>query len=110
MAKLKLLELRCKETEDTGQDEAYLTVASKKVWSTDGISSGETASLRGVPLISFSGKVEVALWDKDTGMFDSDDNLGKFTVSAGLAGQDEQEYHFTGDGGDYLLIYEVLKD
>ena len=108
MAKLKLLELRCTETEDVGKDEAYLTVDGKKVWATNGISSGETVSLRSVAAIDFAKKAEVALWDEDTGLFDSDDNLGKFTVTEKLAGQDEQEHRFQQDGADYLLIYKVL--
>jgi hypothetical protein len=80
------------------------------VWATDKISSGESASLRSVNPIPFKGSVEVALWDEDTGLFDSDDNLGKCTISASVAGQDEQDYRFKGDGSDYLLVYKVLAD
>lgn len=110
MPYLKLLELRCNETEDTGADEAYITVDGEKVWATKGISSGQNASLRGVEPIYFDEEVEVALWDEDTGLFDSDDSIGKFTVSADLAGEDEQEHNFTEDSADYLLIYKVLED
>ncbi len=108
MARLKLLELRCFETEDSGQDEAYLMVAGSKVWSTDGISKGDSASLRAVPPVPFDGTVEVSLWDEDSGMFDSDDNLGKFHVSEESIGEDEQEFRFDQDGANYLLIYTVL--
>jgi hypothetical protein len=108
MARLKLLELRCFETEDSGKDEAYLMVAGSKVWSTDGIKSGQTVSLRAVAPVPFEGTVEVSLWDEDTGLFDSDDNLGKFHVSDESIGEDEQEYRFNQDGADYLLIYTVL--
>jgi hypothetical protein len=109
MAKLKLLELRCRETEDSGGDEAYLTVNGNKVWATEGISSGETASLRSVPIINFDKKAVIALWDQDSGLFDSDDNLGKFVVSDKEAGQDERDFNFKKDGADYLLIYKVEK-
>jgi hypothetical protein len=110
MSKLKLLELRCNESEDSGGDEAYITVDGKKVWSTDNIENGESVSLRSVKAIDFGGEVTVALWDKDTGLFDSDDNLGEFTVSADLEGEDEQEYNFKGDGVSYLLVYKVIED
>ena len=108
MARLKLLELRCFTTEDSGKDEAYLMVAGSKVWSTDGIRKGETVSLRAVATVPFEGTVEVSLWDEDTGLFDSDDNLGKFHVSDESIGEDEQEYRFNQDDADYLLIYSVL--
>ena len=110
MARLKLLELRCFESEDSGGDEAYITVGNDKVWSIDEIENGETASLRSVAPIPFSGSVDVTLWDKDTGIFDSDDNLGKVTISDGLVGEHEQEFRFDQDGADYLLIYTVLGD
>lgn len=110
MARLRLLELRCFDSEDAGGDEAYITVGEDKVWSTDEIENGETESLRSVAPISFSGSVDVALWDKDTGIFDSDDNLGKVTIDDSLAGEGEQEFRFDQDGADYLLIYMVLAD
>lgn len=110
MPKLKLLELRCNESEDTGGDEAYITVGGEKIWSTDNIESGESVSLRSVDPVDFKGKVTVALWDEDRGLFDSDDNLGQVKISADLAGKDEQEAVFKGDGSNYLLIYKVLSD
>jgi len=109
MAKLKLLDLRCIETEDVGADEAYITVKGNKVWSTDGIKSGEEVSLRNVNLIKFRGEAEIALWDEDTGMFDSDDEIGKFTVYDDTVEEDEQHYEIKGDGGHYLLIFKVLE-
>ena len=110
MARLKLLELRCFESEDSGGDEAYIMVGGSKVWSTDEIENGETASLRSVAPIPFSGSVDVELWDEDTGVFDSDDNLGKMSVGDALVGEDEQEFRFDQDGADYLMIYTVLAD
>ncbi len=110
MARLKLLELRCFKSEDMGGDEAYITVDGSKVWSIDEIEKGETASLRSVPPTAFSGSVGVELWDEDTGLFDSDDNLGKMTVDESLVGEDEQDFRFDQDGADYLLIYVVLAD
>lgn len=110
MSKLKLLELRCNESEDSGGDEAYITVEGKKVWSTENIEDGESVSLRSVKAIGFEDEVTVALWDEDSGLFDSDDNLGEFVVSEDLEGEDEQEYNFKGDGADYLLIYKVIED
>lgn len=110
MARLKLLELRCFESEDSGGDEAYITVDGDKVWSIDEIENGETASLRSVNPIPFGGSVDVELWDKDTGIFDSDDHLGKATVSDDLVGEDEQEFRFDKDGANYLMIYAVLAD
>ena len=109
MAKLKLLELRCRSSEDSGGDEAYLTINGNKVWATDNISAGETASLRSVPIINFDKKAVVALWDEDSGLFDSDDSLGKFLVADKEAGQDERDFNFKSDGADYLLIYKVEK-
>jgi len=108
MARLKLLDLRCIETEDVGADEAYITVKGNKVWSTDGIKSGEEVSLRNVNPIKFRGEAEVAVWDEDTGMFDSDDQIGKFTVYDDSVEEDEQHYELKGDGGHYLLIFKVL--
>ena len=108
MARLKLLELRCFESEDSGGDEAYILVGGDKVWSIEEIENGEIASLRSVPPVAFEGSVEVSLWDEDTGLFDSDDNLGKVNVSEEVAGEDEQEFRFDQDGANYLLIYTVL--
>lgn len=110
MPKLKLLELRCTESEDSGGDEAYITVEGKKVWSTENIEDGESVSLRAVKAVEFSGEVTVALWDEDKGLFDSDDSLGEFIVSEDLVGEDEQEHNFKGDGSDYLLVYKVIED
>ena len=110
MARLRLLELRCFESEDSGGDEAYITVGDNKVWSIDEIENGETASLRSVDPIQFTGSVDVTLWDKDTGIFDSDDNLGKVTIDDSLAGEGEQDFKFDQDGANYLLIYTVLAD
>jgi hypothetical protein len=109
MARLKLLDLKCFETEDVGADEAYITVRGNKIWSTDGIKSGEQVSLRHVNPIKFKGEAEVALWDEDTGMFDSNDQIGKFTVYEDTADQDEQHYEIKGDGAHYLLIFKVLE-
>lgn len=109
MARLKLLDLRCFQTEDRGGDEAYLMANGEKVWKTDHIEAGQTVSLRSVRPIEFKNKIQLELFDKDTGFFDSDDHLGSLVVRDEWLGEGEQEGRFDEEGADYLLIYEVME-
>ncbi len=110
MARLKLLDLRCIKSEDFGGDEAYLTADGDKIWKTDNIEAGDTVSLRSVEPVDFARKIKLELFDKDSGFFDSDDNLGSAIIKEHLLNESEQECSFNEEGADYILIYEVLGD
>jgi hypothetical protein len=104
MPKLKLVSLRCLQTEDfLGADEAYLTVDQNVIWGPTSISAGQTKDLQSVDPIEFTGNITVQLYDQDTGFLDPDDLLGGLSVSSQQAGQGIKQASFTGDGASYKL-------
>ncbi|GAB4173497.1 MAG: hypothetical protein Fur006_02870 [Coleofasciculaceae cyanobacterium] len=105
MPQLKLIALECIETEDSGEDEAYLRVKGVKVWGRS-INSGQTADLSGLPLISFNRRARIELYDEDWP--DADDLLGITYAIRSHIGQGEIEYNFTDDDANYKLTFEVL--
>lgn len=105
MVKLKLLDLRCIKHGEMGGDEPYLKVRSNKVWSSDNMKSGMTASLRSIQPIGFKDEIEVTLMEKDRFR---DDLLGTGTATADQVGQGQQEFNFNDGDGEYQLIFEVI--
>lgn len=108
MARLKLLDLRCIKSQESGGDEPYLLVDGEKVWKSEEMNSGEFVSLRSLDLIHFEDKIKVELMEKDSGMFNRDDKLGACMIRETGLGKDELDCEFDEDGAHYMLIYKVL--
>ncbi len=110
MAQLQLMQLTCNKTEDlTGPDEAYLRVNGAVIWGPVSMSKGSTQNLTFLPPFPFFGFAVVDLFDQDVGgIFDPDDFLGAVVVSAASLGAGPQAGSFTGDGANYLLVYQVV--
>lgn len=102
---LQLISLHCIETEDSGDDEAYLLLNGNKtrVWS---ISDDETVDLRGMEPTPFDTRLLVELMDED-GPLDGDDSLGSFVIGASELNEGEMMHEFTGDDAHYRLTYIV---
>src|SRR6266513_1761853 len=100
MPKLRLISLRCDQTEDAfGGDEPYFTKNHHVViWGPGSINNGQQLDLQQIPKLDFSANLSVQLWDQDTGFLDPDDLLGSLTVSSADAGQGFKQYRFNGDG------------
>lgn len=106
MPNLRLISLECHETEDSGDDEAYLLVKGVKVWGND-IDEGDVADLSGLPLIWFRRRARIELMDEDWP--DDDDSLGRTYARRSHIGQGEIEHPFTDDDARYTLTFEVLE-
>lgn len=106
------LTLRCDQTEDSGEDEAYLTFSAKgRVWGQD-MNEGDpdsTVSLDQLSNLYFGGSAEVRLYDEDTGFLDEDDLLGSLTVTGDMADGADRMAHFDQDGASYWLSYRIVK-
>jgi hypothetical protein len=114
-AKLRLLSLTVYATEDTfGADEAYLRRdGGRVIWgpvdmNTDAYPNSD-ADLEDVPLLPFTGKITLQLYDQDTGFLETDDYLGTVTVRADEAGTGEKRQEFREEGAHYVLAYEVIR-
>lgn len=112
MAKLRLIDLKCNETEDsTGADEAYLRVRGREIWKSS-MNDGDSEDLTHLDPDDhrFTSTIKLELLDEDSGIFDSDDHLGSVTIKATDAGKGERTHTFRGDGANYTLTYEVVHD
>ena len=110
MARLKLISIRCNETEDsTGADETYLRIRGREVWKAN-MNEGDEESLTHLGVHSFTKDLKLELREEDSGFFDDDDSLGTKSVKATDAGRGEKTLKFTGDGANYELRYEVFAD
>lgn len=104
-ANLRLISLACNTQEDyTGSDDAYLRVDGQKVWS-HRMRSGQSEPLNGVPLIPFSERARIELWEYDS--WDPDDHLGTSYATEFQKGQGNLEARFSNYGTDYVLTYIV---
>lgn len=109
MAKLRLISIFCKETEDTtGADEPKILVNGKDVWR-GSLNDRQSASLSGLPLIEFTSTAKIELYDRDSGGLDDDDFLGSHEAKASEAGLGEKRPSFTRDGANYVITYEVRR-
>lgn len=108
MARLKLLDLRCMKSQESGGDEPYLVVNGDKVWKSDEMNSGDMVSLRSLDLIEFEGNIKIELMEKDSGIFNKDDKMGSCVVRESGLGKDELDCEFDEDGAQYMLIYKIL--
>lgn len=108
MAKLKLISLECKKTEDSaGADEPYIRVNGKNVWGPISLNDGQSATID--ITVDFSQSAEIELFDQDPGIFgDKDDHLGTLTAKVDQIGKGEQRGKFTKDGADYTMNWEVF--
>lgn len=104
---LRLLTLKCIETEDSsGPDSAYITVGDRKVWGPKDINDGQTKVIN--KDVKFSRRAEIRLYDEDD--LDANDFLGNHVVNKSEAGTGEQSKTFTEDDAVYRLWYIVLPD
>jgi hypothetical protein len=107
-AKLHLISLHCLKTEDiVGPDHAYLLVNGLKVWGPQALGNGDTADLRQVGAVPFTGSARLSLYDKD--FADPDDWLGDVVISPSQAGRGERTAVFSQDGAHYVLTYTVTR-
>lgn len=107
MTTLQLISIECKRMEDfTGSDTPYLRIKGNEVWR-DRMKNEDSRDLRRLPTILFSGKARITLMEGDTGFLDDDDDLGTTYAYKWMAGKDDQEHHFTGDGSHYILTFQV---
>lgn len=106
---LRLYTLTCSQTEDSGNDEAYITVNGTKVWGATSVNEPNSYGVNRNVFFgnSAGGTALVRLYDED-GPFDDDDLLGSVGVTAAQAGTGPRFMFFTGDGASYALTYEVV--
>lgn len=118
MPELKFISLKCHRTDDTSEaddnlfdmtieDEPYLLADHKRVWGVRRMKSGDLEDLSGVEPIKFNERISVELWDKDAGFFPADDQIGRLTVHAHLAGIGELKHEFKRKNAKYTLTYKV---
>ena len=93
---------------DVGQeDEPYLLVKKKKVWS-GRMNVDDVEDLTIIDPIDFKDNIRVELWDRDSGYVSGgDDLLGSLTIMASQAGSGELEHQFKRSKASYTLIYKV---
>lgn len=107
---LHLGQLQVYGTEDASEDEPYLVVAGRKVWSgvvTYGhVATVVTVSLSHIEPIPFYDNIEVVLKEED-GPFDGDDFLGRNYIAASEAEGRTHEVWFREDGASYKLVYAL---
>jgi len=96
---IRLTNLHCYHTEDSGEDEVELHIRSdiegtQKL--SEDMDGGENWPLNKV--VGFKSIVELELWERDTGFFDDDDHLGTVSVGPtnlqGCAVFEEDEAHY----------------
>ncbi|NMG09132.1 hypothetical protein [Brasilonema sp. UFV-L1] len=109
MARLELISLYCEKTEDTvGSDEIYFVINGNQVGGVNTINAREGKDLRYISNIIFDRTAEIALYDKDTGIFNEDDLVGSVTATSGQVGEGEITAKFSRGGSDYTLTWRVL--
>ena len=111
MAKLYLERIDCKERQDLfWDDEPYLMIADKRInlgfMDSNPTKKNTSKDLHHHPAIEFAETITLTLMEQDLGP-DADDNCGVLAISADLAGQGQQQHHFTGSGAHYILYYRV---
>ncbi|MEW5857777.1 MAG: hypothetical protein AB1861_10420 [Cyanobacteriota bacterium] len=105
MAKLHLKSITCYDTQEWPQDELYLKVDGKQVWSQGGVGVGDTFNInKTIDITGSSDKIQLF---EDDWWPNQDEHLGNYTVSAWEAGLPEWTATFNLAGADYSLVYEV---
>lgn len=104
---LRLLSIVCRRNEDTlGNDEPYLKLAGRVVWSNNDFSDGESASLTSVPARAFTGSITLELYEDDVSP-NAGDFLGRKVITEADAGPGPLTAKFTGNGAEYVITYRV---
>jgi hypothetical protein len=105
------ISLRCNETEDTfGLDELKLVIGAT-AFDLGSIEVGRTRDLQHLNGVPFRSSIQVELWDLDTGIFDSDDILGRHTINfADEPKNEERTRTFKQDGANYELTFVLETD
>ncbi|MFE7930378.1 hypothetical protein ACFU6S_16880 [Streptomyces sp. NPDC057456] len=107
-----LTNLECLTTEDSGQDELYMTANGQRFWPSSGVfsmSNGDgapnQAPMHEERILPPGGSVHIELFDEDD--IDQDDNLGGVTIREFDAGHGDLVHEFTSDEANYRLTYHV---
>jgi hypothetical protein len=104
MSQLILENIQCYETTDgPGDDEVYITVRGKSIWSAD-MGTDEKKPIG--KTVNFEKHLEIQIWEEDSWP-SNDDFIGKFFVYDGQSGGGEQSAHLYGDGSHYEVYYRV---
>jgi len=114
---LKFVSLVCHKPDDMSEDdsgfdvgpedEPFLIVGHKKVWS-GRMGIGAVENLSDVDPISFENSITVELWDSDPGyVTGEDDKLGHISIQEALAGSGELSHQFKRRKAEYTLTYKV---
>lgn len=101
--------VKCIETTDgIGKDDLYIAIDGEKVWpyfaDYEQIGEGEEKIIGGA-LRSFTGSINVTLWEYDSGS--ADDEIGTITAYEDASGNGELGQTLNGDGSHYEVYYEV---
>ncbi|MFD6230528.1 hypothetical protein ACFWFZ_27240 [Streptomyces sp. NPDC060232] len=102
-AEVRFVRLECLETEDFGNDEAYLHYNGNFLAGIQDISNGQKWQLDLVKPID--GSAVVSLFDEDD--IDEDDHLGSILIEESELNQGLRFQSFAGDEANYILFYRV---
>jgi hypothetical protein len=105
-ALLKLHDLACLLTEDSGNDERYINFAGGRIFGVTDINQGQTRVIGTVH--PFSGEGTLHMFDEDD--IDADDFLGSWRVTEAEAGQGIKTAVFNLDDARYELRYQVERN
>ena len=111
MPTLELVNICCLQTEDSGEDEIYITLNDKRVWGPISINEGGKDSTKTINIKKlFANRIIIRLYDEDSGVFEDDDYLGKLTVKSSHADPNgkERDHTFRRDDAEYRLTYRVF--
>jgi hypothetical protein len=117
MPNLTFVSLECHKTDDVSEDdsifdvgledEPYLKVGHKKVWSGRMV-IGNVEDLSGVEPIPFEENIRVELWERDSGYVSGqDDLLGYVIIHASQIGHGEVSHKFKRRRARYTLVFKV---
>ncbi|GAA6620591.1 hypothetical protein [Scytonema sp. NUACC26] len=91
------------ETQEWPQDEPYLKVGDKTIWSKDGAGKGIHAIDKAFKITDAYDTL--SLWENDSWP-NNDEFLGENKIYSWQRGTD-LELSFTGEGANYKLVYDV---
>ncbi|HEY9666898.1 MAG TPA: hypothetical protein V6C91_08835 [Coleofasciculaceae cyanobacterium] len=105
MAKLHLKYMIVHDTQEWPQDEVYMKIDGRQVWSEGSVAVGDTLEIyKTFDITGFSDKITLF---EDDWWPNGDEDLGSHTVNIGEAGLVDQKAFFTQAGANYELVYDV---
>ena len=106
MATLHLKHITCYDTQEWPQDEIYLKVDGKQVWSQNGVDVGDSFNID--KYINMTGDFDTISLFEDDWWPSQDEHLGSYQVGTWEAGLPEWTASFTLAGANYQLVYQVF--